>query len=141
MLRRQVLQRIVDLCIAAPLAWLGLNALVPTLFRHSEPNHAVIVGKREELFRDSKHVVSQVADIPAIIFDRADGIVAYSLLCTHAQCVVHFDEKEHQFLCPCHGGAFDEHGNVTAAPPTKPLQRLFVSEHKGVVYLANRVLS
>ena len=52
-----------------------------------------------------------------------EGWLALDFLCTHLQCAVTYEESMNQFLCPCHGGAFDLKGNVLYGPIPKPLKR------------------
>lgn len=42
-------------------------------------------------------------------------------LCTHLGCIPNFKDKEHKFICPCHGGEFNLSGNNIFGPPPKPL--------------------
>ena len=63
-------------------------------------------------------------DIPAVIFNRAGEIIAYSMTCTHLGCTVEHDGDE--FACPCHGSRFDKNGTVVKGPAQKPLQKLRV---------------
>ncbi|MEP7116831.1 MAG: Rieske (2Fe-2S) protein [Acidobacteriota bacterium] len=44
--------------------------------------------------------------------------------CTHLGCRTRYDAASQQFLCPCHGGAYDVEGKVVAGPPPAPLRRL-----------------
>lgn len=43
-------------------------------------------------------------------------------LCTHLGCIPAYLSDTHQFLCACHGGVFDENGDVVKAPPPSPLE-------------------
>jgi len=62
-----------------------------------------------------------------VYLDReGDGYRALSATCTHLGCRVTWDEAGKQFLCPCHGGAYDREGRVVAGPPPASLQRLSV---------------
>ncbi|TFG99401.1 MAG: Rieske (2Fe-2S) protein, partial [Calditrichales bacterium] len=49
------------------------------------------------------------------------GFLALSLKCTHLGCSVIWQEKEDQFICPCHSSAFDKLGNVLNPPANKAL--------------------
>ncbi len=42
-------------------------------------------------------------------------------LCTHLGCIPSYVSSTHQFVCACHGGVFDENGDVVKAPPPSPL--------------------
>ncbi|MBI5362538.1 MAG: Rieske 2Fe-2S domain-containing protein, partial [Planctomycetes bacterium] len=47
---------------------------------------------------------------------------ALSAICTHINtCQLDWHEDRRQLVCPCHGGAFDVHGNVVQGPPSIPL--------------------
>ena len=43
--------------------------------------------------------------------------------CTHLGCPVAYAAGGDSFSCPCHGGAYDSVGRVTAGPPARPLDR------------------
>jgi cytochrome b6-f complex iron-sulfur subunit len=64
------------------------------------------------------------SDIPAVIYNRAGEIVAYSLICTHLGCTI--EEDGNGFACPCHGSRFDANGMVLKSPAQKPLKKLRV---------------
>jgi len=63
-------------------------------------------------------------DIPAVIYNHAGEITAYSLTCTHLGCTLEPDGEA--FTCPCHGSRFDSDGAVLGGPALKPLHRLRV---------------
>lgn len=74
------------------------------------------------------------------------GFQAYSNVCPHLGCRVHWEEENNRFFCPCHNGAFDENGVATAGPPKDGGQKLpavnvSVDEDSGVVYLDVRDVS
>ena len=61
--------------------------------------------------------------------------VALSATCTHSRvCLVEWDEKRRQVVCPCHRGVFDLHGNVVSGPPPEPLRRREVAVRDGKLY-------
>lgn len=51
----------------------------------------------------------------------ADEYTVISNRCAHLGCPV--QESGGQFVCPCHGGAYDKDGGRTAGPPVRPLDR------------------
>ncbi len=68
------------------------------------------------------------------------GLRAFSSVCPHLGCRVHWEEDKNRFLCPCHGGIFNEEGVATAGPPADAGQSLtevpiFVDEASGIVYI------
>lgn len=47
-----------------------------------------------------------------------------SAVCTHLGCIVHFNQAEQTWNCPCHGSQFDLDGNVIAGPANSPLKEI-----------------
>ena len=65
---------------------------------------------------------------------------AFSSVCPHLGCKVHWQEKEQHFLCPCHNGIFDAEGVAISGPPAKAHQSLtaipvHVDRESGRVYI------
>ena len=59
--------------------------------------------------------------------NAADGIVAYSAVCTHTGCdVFNWDEEQLRMACPCHESQFDiyDGGRVVGGPAPRPLAML-----------------
>ncbi len=56
--------------------------------------------------------VLRVTDSSAVVMDPH---------CTHLGCPVKFASGAGGFLCPCHGGSFDEQGYPTGGPPPRRL--------------------
>ncbi|MBU2644442.1 Rieske 2Fe-2S domain-containing protein [bacterium] len=65
----------------------------------------------------------------------SDEITVFNSTCTHLGCKVHWDESKKRFMCACHGGTFDENGNVTAGPPPRPLDRYTFKIEETVLYV------
>ena len=66
----------------------------------------------------------------------ADGVVAYSGVCTHTGCDVTLWQAEtRRFRCPCHESEFDprEGGRVVGGPAPRRLPRLPVKIVDGVI--------
>jgi Rieske Fe-S protein len=55
-----------------------------------------------------------------------DDVKALSATCTHLGCQVKWDGDAKRFRCPCHGGAYDEHGRVLEGPPPRALDAVDV---------------
>ncbi|WP_407541697.1 ubiquinol-cytochrome c reductase iron-sulfur subunit (plasmid) [Deinococcus radiomollis] len=49
--------------------------------------------------------------------------VCFQMNCTHLGCPVHWVPSSELFLCPCHGGVYDQTGRNVAGPPRIPLRR------------------
>jgi cytochrome b6-f complex iron-sulfur subunit len=76
---------------------------------------------------------------PAIVVNTAQGVLAYSAICTHLGCIVQFDDASSTIVCPCHDGRFNPAtGAVVSGPPPAPLARIDVDvDDKGNVYLVS----
>jgi glycine/D-amino acid oxidase-like deaminating enzyme/nitrite reductase/ring-hydroxylating ferredoxin subunit len=59
----------------------------------------------------------------AIYRDDAGEIHAVSARCTHLGCIVHFNDAETAWECPCHGSRFGTDGSVIQGPANRPLER------------------
>jgi len=64
------------------------------------------------------------------------GYQAVSLVCTHLGCIVHWDGKTHEFLCPCHAARFGSNGEVIAGPPPRPLPQYAINVVQGEVVVS-----
>jgi rieske iron-sulfur protein len=76
--------------------------------------------------------------IPADIADStAEGVMAYSAVCTHLGCMLSQWTPKHEFMCPCHDATFDplkggaNTGGATAR--TLPILPIKVADGKIVV--------
>jgi menaquinol-cytochrome c reductase iron-sulfur subunit len=67
--------------------------------------------------------------------EGADRFIAFSIYCTHTGCPVNWVHDARLFLCPCHGGIFDQQGGVTSGPPPRPLDRTPIRVRDGRVEL------
>lgn len=77
---------------------------------------------------------------PAVLLRLSNNeVLAYSRVCTHAGCLVGYDQGSQILVCPCHGAEFDPaHGAEAIAGPTNtPLQsiRVVVDKSSGQVIL------
>jgi cytochrome b6-f complex iron-sulfur subunit len=52
------------------------------------------------------------------------GFSVLSAVCSHLGCLVNYNKRKQEFLCPCHGGRYDLSGKNIAGPPPEPLTRL-----------------
>ncbi len=57
----------------------------------------------------------------AVYRDDTDKIHKCSAICTHMECVVHWNHIEHSWDCPCHGSRFDAMGKVLMGPAAEDL--------------------
>lgn len=65
---------------------------------------------------------------PAVVLQIAPGqFNALSAVCTHLGCIVQWQEKAKELLCPCHAGRFAPDGRVLGGPPPRALEQLPVA--------------
>ncbi|WP_269526007.1 ubiquinol-cytochrome c reductase iron-sulfur subunit [Coraliomargarita parva] len=64
-----------------------------------------------------------VVDGSALLLLRTtEGVRAFSAICPHLGCLVNWDGKNAQIVCPCHAGIFDTNGQVVSGPPPRGLK-------------------
>jgi Rieske Fe-S protein len=64
------------------------------------------------------------ADRRVFVRRRDNELIPIWNRCAHLGCPVNYSPGGDVFACPCHGGAYDSRGLVTAGPPARPLDRL-----------------
>jgi menaquinol-cytochrome c reductase iron-sulfur subunit len=69
---------------------------------------------------------SPESDRRAFLRHRDGAIIVIWNRCAHLGCPVAYSSGGDIYSCPCHGGAYDSLGRVTAGPPPRPLDRFDV---------------
>lgn len=95
-------------------------------------------GPQEVVFRrnrkDGWKILSEKTS--AWITKEGDGkLVAFAPGCTHLGCAYHWDEKNKNFLCPCHTSTFGTDGKVLAGPAPRALDRFSTKVEGGRLLL------
>lgn len=87
---------------------------------------ALAVGQTREVrfaipVEDGYHTVER----PFVLYLHREPkqVVAIDPACTHLGCRVKFQDAKMRYFCPCHGGVFDDEGQVVSGPPPKALER------------------
>lgn len=60
----------------------------------------------------------------AVYRDNGGKLSVNSALCTHMGCIVHWNNAETTWDCPCHGSRFDLSGEVIEGPALRALQKI-----------------
>lgn len=113
--------------------WIGLGALalvelvglVLTYLRPGKPRRMGDAGTIVEAGAIEKFPTNSVTAFVRGKFYLCrledGGFLAVSRKCTHLGCTVPWMAKEKRFACPCHGSAFDIHGDVSSSPAPRAL--------------------
>ena len=75
-----------------------------------------------------------------LILRDESGLKAFSSVCPHLGCRVHWESDKNEFFCPCHKGVFNSDGVAISGPPAKAGQSLrkvsiSVDEKSQIVYI------
>ena len=98
------------------------------------------VGETKEVkFKTMVEDGYQTVQREYVVFMRRypDKIVVFDPSCTHLGCRVLYKKEQGRYLCPCHGGVFDEDGKVVSGPPPQALVKHGVRVENGRI-LVNR---
>ncbi len=71
-----------------------------------------------------------------VVANDGGTFISVAQRCTHSGCSVYFNLSGHSFVCPCHGGTFDNSGNVTGGPPPAPLKKYTVTRSGNILTIA-----
>lgn len=80
-----------------------------------------------ELAPDTGAVVNYENQKIALYKSTEGTLTALSPVCTHAGCIVAWNDAEKSWDCPCHGGRYDNSGKVLTGPPRKDLKAIPLS--------------
>ncbi len=64
----------------------------------------------------------------AVYKNSENQVEAFSAVCPHMGCVVHWNSDEKSFDCPCHGSRFDVKGKVMNGPALTDLKKIDIKE-------------
>ena len=92
--------------------WLGKGA--------AEPLETLAPGSGKVLIFEGKKVAASR--------DAQGHITLCSAVCPHLGCIVHWNEAERTWDCPCHGSRFQPGGDVISGPAEAPLTKIAAHE-------------
>lgn len=132
--RRSFLGRLwlaLGLATVAELAWIGGSFFRPRPKVRAAAQRWIVAGSVDLYppgsvtpFPRGKFYLARLPD---------GGFLALSRSCTHLGCSLPWDEKKQEFVCPCHGSAFDIRGEVKQPPASRALDLFPVSIENNVV--------
>ncbi len=86
------------------------------------------ISKDTGTFAEVKPGEGRVMDVDggkhAVHRDRNGGLHVCSAVCPHMGCIVHWNEAEESWDCPCHGSRFASDGQVLEGPAINPLKKV-----------------
>lgn len=86
---------------------------------------------KQELHRGQGQIIAQGLHKIAQYKDTNGDLYEFSALCPHLKCVVHWNDIERTFDCPCHGSRFTAFGKVVNGPATTDLEPRLYQELTG----------
>jgi len=119
---------------------MGIEGLLFLLPKQIRPTRRLFAGTINKYNVGGVQSVYDLQGNEVLVKRSESGFQAFSTVCPHLGCRVHWEEENNYFFCPCHRGVFDENGIATAGPPAEAKQQLptipvTVDEASGVVYL------
>lgn len=120
---------------------LAVKGLLFILPPHTQPQRRKLyAGKLDQYTPGSMQKFYDLEGKEILVRRSEAGLKAFSSVCPHLGCRVHWETDNQRFFCPCHGGVFTEEGKPVAGPPADGNQWLFevpvqVDESSGIVYI------
>lgn len=87
------------------------------------------IENAEQLAPGSGAVVREGMSKVAVFRDEAGCPHRFSAACPHLRCIVHWNDTEHTWDCPCHGSRFDAMGTVISGPANSNLKPAEAGQH------------
>jgi nitrite reductase/ring-hydroxylating ferredoxin subunit len=86
------------------------------------------VAEAAEIPRSAGAVVRRGLRKLAVYRDAAGTLHEHSAVCTHLGCIVHWNNAEQTWDCPCHGSRYDPYGKVIHGPANRDLAQVKASK-------------
>ncbi len=138
--RRTLLRGVLGFSIVSTLSMVLapiLGFLIPPKSANSGSGGRVSAGKLADIPPGEGKVVA-MGSRPAIVVNSAQGVTAFSAICTHLGCIVAWDSSTRTIRCPCHDGVFNPaNGAVISGPPPAPLPPITAVVEKGEIFLVS----
>jgi cytochrome b6-f complex iron-sulfur subunit len=131
--RRQFLQTCIGgvaVAAAGAVAYPVISYLAP---RTGKDNSAAVTIPEKDVPSDGAKFFQYHGKAAVIVRKKDGSLTALSAVCTHLGCIVQWEAKKGEFICPCHGGQFSTEGKVLGGPPPKPLEQLKATVANGVI--------
>lgn len=77
----------------------------------------------ENIKIDQAKIVQMNGEKWGVYRDQTNKLHVVSAVCTHMKCLVHWNDIERTWDCPCHGSRFNYEGTVIEGPAMHPLKK------------------
>jgi len=138
--RRRFLRWLLGFSILSTMAMVAapvVTFLVPPKSSAAGSGGKVLAGTVADIPVGTGKVVAMGSQ-PTIVVNTAQGVLAYSAICTHLGCIVMYDALSSTIACPCHDGRFSPaNGAVVSGPPPAALPPVTVSVEGDEIYLVS----
>jgi Rieske Fe-S protein len=137
---------IINFGVASAIVGPTLGFIGAPLKRKKENAIWIPVLKEEELAEGATCSVNYQLDVEdgymtsprtySVYLHRKGGkVFAYDPSCPHLGCHVEFKARKKRYVCPCHGGVFDEDGNRVSGPPPRGLTQIATKVEGGRLWV------
>lgn len=82
------------------------------------------VKNTDEIKKGAGAILREGFDKVAVYIDNEGIVHKFSALCTHLKCVLHWNQVEKSWDCPCHGSRFDCMGKVLNGPAISNMKKI-----------------
>jgi len=133
--RRFLSQAVMGFGMLFGLGLLGLRFvqfLIPS--QRSKEYEPVFLGE-EKSIPANEAMAMELSGQKLLVLKTDQGVVAFSRRCTDLGCLVSWDKRREQFVCPCHQGIYDKTGLNIAGPPPRPLDRFEIVKRGEQLYV------
>lgn len=129
------------------LYWLTLGVMIRAFFSHHAPSYSqnerqsdlqfYPVGALDELQKQG-FLLNEDLEIGAVLVRMAEdgSLIAVDPTCTHAGCLVDWDNEDQTLICPCHGSKFTQTGKLIEGLASFDLTKYQVKSEGEVVLVA-----
>lgn len=84
------------------------------------------ISETEKTIKDLKNgegaVIKESDEAHAVYKDENGRIIKLSAVCTHMKCIVAWDDKNKNWVCPCHKSKYDPYGKIINGPAKRDLE-------------------
>lgn len=139
----------INVAVVAALAVPAVKFVASPLSHRSKEKWVDVLGEDELNEGETRevHYVIPIVDgyqtvdraYTVYLHRNAEGLKCFDPACTHLGCRVKFQDDQHRYFCPCHGGVFSEDGKVVSGPPPKGLIEHPVKVENGRIFVSRQV--